>query len=51
MDGTLKGPEAVFALLRSYLQRLGITQADQVLFIADGRRVKKLKRPIFYWVV
>jgi hypothetical protein len=36
MDGTLKGPEAVFALLRSYLQRLGITQADQVLFIADG---------------
>jgi hypothetical protein len=36
MDGTLKGPEAVFALLRSYLQRLDITQADQVLFIADG---------------
>jgi len=36
IDGTLKGPEAVFALLRSYLQRLGITQADQVLFIADG---------------
>jgi hypothetical protein len=36
IDGTLKGPEAVFGLLRSYLQRLGITQADQVLFIADG---------------
>jgi hypothetical protein len=36
MDGTLKGPEAVFALLRSYLQRLEITQADQVLFSADG---------------
>ena len=36
IDGTLKGPEAVFALLRSYLQRLGITEADQVLFIADG---------------
>ena len=36
MDGTLKGPDAVFALLRSYLQRLQITQADQVLFIADG---------------
>lgn len=36
IDGTLKGPEAVFALLRSYLQRLQITQADQVLFIADG---------------
>jgi hypothetical protein len=36
IDGTLKGPEAVFALLRSYWQRLQITQADQVLFIADG---------------
>jgi hypothetical protein len=36
IDAILKGPDAVFALLRSYLQRLGITQADQVLFIADG---------------
>jgi hypothetical protein len=36
MDATLKGPDAVFALLRTYLQRLDITQADQVLFIADG---------------
>src|SRR5215475_13167169 len=36
IDATLKGPDAVFALLRTYLQRLGITQADQVLFIADG---------------
>jgi hypothetical protein len=36
IDGTLKGPDAVFALLRSYLQRLQITQADPVLFIADG---------------
>ena len=36
IDATLKGPAAVFALLRSYLQRLEITQADQVLFIADG---------------
>src|SRR5437899_7839354 len=35
-DATLKGPDTVFALLRSYLQRLEITQADQVLFIADG---------------
>jgi hypothetical protein len=26
----------VFALLQSYLQRLEITQADQVFFIADG---------------
>src|SRR6266849_6765866 len=36
IDATLKGPDAMFALLRSYLQRLEITQADQVLFIADG---------------
>jgi hypothetical protein len=36
MDATLKGPDAVFALLRTYLQRLDITQADHVLFIADG---------------
>ena len=36
IDATLKGPDSVFALLRTYLQRLGITEADQVLFIADG---------------
>jgi hypothetical protein len=36
IDATLKGPEAVFALLRTYLQRLEISEADQVLFIADG---------------
>jgi hypothetical protein len=36
IDATLQGPDAVFALLRTYLQRLAITQADQVLFIADG---------------
>lgn len=36
IDATLKGPDAVFALLRTYLQRLNITQADQVLFMADG---------------
>jgi hypothetical protein len=36
IDATLKGPDAVFAMLRSYLRRLDITQADQVLFIADG---------------
>src|SRR5499426_1091049 len=36
IDATLQGPDAVFALLRTYLQRLAITQADHVLFIADG---------------
>jgi hypothetical protein len=36
IDATLQGPDAVFALLRTYLQRLEITRADHVLFIADG---------------
>ncbi len=36
IDATLQGPDAVFALLRTSLQRLEITQADQGLFIADG---------------
>jgi len=36
IDATLTGPDAVFALLRTSLQRLAITQADQVLFLADG---------------
>jgi hypothetical protein len=36
INATLKGPDAVFALLRTYLQRLAITQADHVLFLADG---------------
>jgi len=36
IDATLTGPDAVFALLRTYLQRLEITQADQVLLLADG---------------
>ena len=36
MDATLKGSDTVFILLRSYVQRLMITQADQVLFIAEG---------------
>jgi len=36
IDATLQGPDAVFAMLRIYLQRLEITLADHVLFIADG---------------
>jgi hypothetical protein len=36
IDATLQGPDAVFALLRTYLQRLEIPLADHVLFIADG---------------
>ena len=51
IEATLKGPEAVFALLRTYWQRLEITQADQVLLIADdapwrGKRGPRLGRAL-----
>ncbi len=38
LDGTLDGPNAVFALMESYLRELKVQSADQVLFIADGAR-------------
>ncbi len=38
LDGTLKGPDAVFDLLAGYLTELNLTQADKVLFIADGAK-------------
>jgi hypothetical protein len=36
LDGTLKGPDALFALFRYYLEQLQVKQADRVLFVADG---------------
>lgn len=36
LDGTLKGPDAVFGLIEQYLSKLGIAQATKVLFVADG---------------
>lgn len=36
IDGTMKGPDAVFMLLAYYMGAIGITTAKQVLFIADG---------------
>lgn len=36
IDGTLRGPDDIFMLLRYYLQELGIQTAAAVLFIADG---------------
>ena len=38
LDGTLQGPEALFALIRYYLSRLGVGQADTLVVIADGAR-------------
>ena len=36
IDGTLRGPDALFHLLQSYLKSLNIQTADHVLFVADG---------------
>ena len=36
IDGNLKGPDGVFQLIYDYLKAIDITQADQVLFVADG---------------
>lgn len=36
LDGTLKGPDAVFRLIEQYLSKLDIDEATKVLFIADG---------------
>jgi hypothetical protein len=38
MDAIIRGPDAIFKLLRNYLGQLGITAAEQVLFVADGAR-------------
>ena len=38
LDGTLKGPDAVFRLIEFYLSELQIEEATKVLFIADGAR-------------
>ena len=38
MDGTLQGPDEVFRLIEFYLAQLHISQAAEVLFIADGAK-------------
>jgi hypothetical protein len=38
MEAIIRGPDALFKLLRSYLEQVRITEADQVLFVADGAR-------------
>lgn len=49
IDGTLRGPDAVFALIEHYLRSLGVGSADAVVFVADGapwiwRRVPRLMK-------
>jgi hypothetical protein len=42
IDGTLRGPDVLFARLEGYLRGLGPTQADRLLFVADGApRIRK----------
>lgn len=36
IDGTLKGTDALFALMHIYLRSLNLSSADQILFVADG---------------
>jgi len=48
IDGTLGGPDAAFGLLYRYIKILGISDADKLLFVADGalwiwERVRLLK--------
>lgn len=38
IDGTLQGPDAIFRLLEFYLSQLEITEAEKILFIADGAK-------------
>lgn len=38
IDGTLNGPDTLFAMLTSYLQALAIDGADQLLLISDGAK-------------
>lgn len=38
IDGTMKGPDALFALMHIYLRSLNLSSVDQILFVADGAR-------------
>ena len=38
IEGTMKGPDAVFGLIKFYPAQLMVTKADKILFVADGAR-------------
>jgi len=51
VDGLIQGPNAIFSLMKQYLENLGIGKADNVLFVADGAqwiwdRVKSLMKEL-----
>jgi hypothetical protein len=38
IDGTMKGPDVIFGLIKFYLNKLNVSKADKILFVADGAR-------------
>lgn len=36
IDGSLAGPESLYALIWLYLHALGVSKVEQILFVADG---------------
>jgi len=36
IDGVMRGPDTLFALLQQYLAQLQIAEADELLFVSDG---------------
>lgn len=36
IDGAMKGPDAIFGMMKYYLKKLTIAKADKILFVADG---------------
>ncbi len=38
IDASMKGPDAVFSILRFYLKKINVSEAEKVLFVADGAR-------------
>lgn len=38
IDASMKGPDAVFSILQFYLEKINVSEAEKVLFVADGAR-------------
>ena len=38
IEGTLKGPDAVFGMIRFHLEQLSVHLAEKIVFVADGAR-------------
>ena len=38
IDGTMNGPDSLFAMLAGYLEKLDIMEADKIVFVSDGAK-------------